>query len=89
MEIFCIIYYICSYISGIPAIIKLIKTKKSNDYSIIEATLTIIGTTAWTIYIFSTEQSMLVYIGTIIDEIMILIWNGLVIKYFKFKDNER
>lgn len=89
MEIFCIIYYICSYISGIPAIIKLIKTKKSNDYSIIEAALTIIGTTAWTIYIFSTEQSILVYIGTIIDEIMILVWNGLVIKYFKFKDNER
>lgn len=89
MEIFCIIYYICSYISGVPAIIKLIKTKKSNDYSIIEAALTIIGTTAWTIYIFSTEQSILVYIGTIIDEIMILIWNGLVIKYFKFKDNER
>ena len=83
MEIFCIIYYICSYISGIPAIIKLIKTKKSNDYSIIEAALTIIGTTAWTIYIFSTEQSILVYIGTIIDEIMILVWNGLVIKYFK------
>lgn len=89
MEIFCIIYYICSYISGIPAIIKLIKTKKSNDYSIIEAALTIIGTTAWTVYIFSTEQSILVYIGTIIDEIMILVWNGLVIKYFKFKDNER
>lgn len=89
MEIFCIIYYICSYISGIPAIVKLIKTKKSNDYSIIEAALTITGTTAWTIYIFSIEQSILVYIGTIIDEIMILIWNGLVIKYFKFKDNER
>lgn len=89
MEIFCIIYYICSYISGIPAIVKLTKTKKSNDYSIIEAALTITGTTAWTIYIFSTEQSILVYIGTIIDEIMILVWNGLVIKYFKFKDNER
>lgn len=89
MEIFCIIYYICSYISGIPAIIKLLKTKKSNDYSIIEVTITIIGTTAWTIYIFSTEQSILVYIGTIIDELMILVWNGLVIKYYKFKNNER
>lgn len=89
MEIFCIIYCICSYISGIPAIIKLLKTKKSNDYSIIEVTITIIGTTAWTIYIFSTEQSILVYIGTIIDELMILVWNGLVIKYYKFKNNER
>ena len=82
MEVFCIIYYICSYTAGIPAIVKLLKIKKSNDYSLIEAILTIVGTTCWTIYIFSTEQSMLVYIGTIIDEIMIVIWNGLVIKYF-------
>ena len=88
MEIFCIIYYICSYISGIPAIVKLLKTKKSNDYSLIEVILTIIGTTCWTIYIFSTEQSILVYIGTILDEIMIVIWNGLVIKYFKIEKKE-
>lgn len=85
MEIFCIIYYVCSYISGIPAIVKLLRTKKSNDYSAIEATLAIIGTTAWTIYIFSTEQSILVYIGTLIDEIIILIWNGLILKYFDFE----
>ena len=88
MEIFCIIYYICSYIVDIPAIIKLIKTKKSNDYSIIESILTIIGVTSWTLYIFSTKQSILLYIGTIIDEILILVWYGLVIKYFKRKEDD-
>lgn len=88
MEIFCMVYYICSYISGIPAIIKLLKTKKSNDYSLIEVILTIVGTTCWTIYIFSTKQSLLVYIGTILDEILAVVWDGLVIKYFKIEKKE-
>jgi uncharacterized protein with PQ loop repeat len=34
MTIFCTIYYILSYIETIPKIIKLIKTKSSNDYSL-------------------------------------------------------
>ena len=34
MTIFCTIYYILSYIETIPQIIKLIKTKSSNDYSL-------------------------------------------------------
>lgn len=83
MEIFCIIYYVLSYISGIPAIVKLIKTKSSNDYSLSTAWLTIIGVTSWTIYIFSSKQSILVYIGTAIDEVLVLIQYGLVLRYFK------
>lgn len=83
MEIFCIIYYVLSYISGIPAIVKLIKTKSSNDYSLSTAWLTIIGVTSWTIYIFSSKQSILVYIGTVIDEVLVLIQYGLVLRYFK------
>lgn len=86
MEIFCIIYYVLSYISGVPAIVKLIKTKSSNDYSLSTAWLTIIGVTSWTIYIFSSIQSILVYIGTAIDEVLILIQYGLVLRYFdKYK----
>lgn len=83
MELFCIVYYICSYIAGIPAIVKLIKTKKSNDYSLAEAIITIVGTTSWTIYIFSTIQSIWVYAGTLLDQVMVLVWDGLIIKYFK------
>lgn len=86
MEIFCIIYYILSYISGVPAIVKLIKTKSSNDYSLSTAWLTIVGVTSWTIYIFSSKQSVLVYIGMAIDEILILVQYGLVLRYFnKYK----
>lgn len=83
MEIFCIIYYVLSYISGIPAIVKLIKTKSSNDYSLSTTWLTIIGVTSWTIYIFNSKQSILVYIGTAIDEVLVLIQYGLVLRYFK------
>lgn len=86
MEIFCIIYYVLSYISGVPAIVKLVKTKSSNDYSLSTAWLTIIGVTSWTIYIFSSKQSILVYIGTAIDEILVLVQYGLVLRYFnKYK----
>lgn len=89
LEIFCVIYYICSYIAGIPAIIKLYKTKQSNDYSIVESIVTMIGTTCWTIYIFGTDQSVIVYIGTIVDEIICLVWNGLIVKYFKFDKEDK
>lgn len=83
MEIFCIIYYVLSYISGIPAIVKLIKTKSSNDYSLSTTWLTVIGVTSWIIYIFNSKQSILVYIGTVIDEVLVLIQYGLVLRYFK------
>lgn len=83
MKIFCIIYYICSYTAAIPAIAKLLKTKSSNDYSLIETCLTLIGTTCWTIYIFSTKQDMILYIGTMLDQIMYGWWNILVIIYYK------
>lgn len=83
MEVFCIIYYVLSYISGVPAIVKLIKTKSSNDYSLSTTWLTIIGVTSWTIYIFSSKQSILVYIGTAIDEVLVLIQYELVLRYFK------
>ena len=34
MAIFCTIYYILAYAQSIPQIIKLLKTKSSNDYSL-------------------------------------------------------
>jgi uncharacterized protein with PQ loop repeat len=78
----------CSYTAAIPAIIKLLKTKRSNDYSIIESCLTLIGTTCWTVYIFSTKQDMILYIGTIADQIMYSWWNILVILYYKRGNNK-
>lgn len=85
MAIFCTIYFICSYICVIPQIIKLIKTKSSNDYSLGMVTLQLIGIICWSLYIFTSIQNILVYIGTIIDLILLLIVDFLILKYYNLK----
>lgn len=85
MVIFCTIYYIFSYIEIIPQIIKLIRTKSSNDYSLGTITLQFIALLSWTIYIFTSTQNIVVYIGTIIDMLLLIFIDILIIKYYKFK----
>ena len=84
MTIFCTIYYILSYIQTVPQIIKLLKTKSSNDYSLGMISLQLIAIISWSLYIFTTQQSIIVYIGTIIDLILLLLIDYLIIKYYKF-----
>ena len=83
MSIFFTIYYILSYIETIPQIVKLINTKSSNDYSLGMITLQFIALISWSIYIFTSQQSMVVYIGTIIN--LILLVDFLILKYYKLK----
>ena len=85
MEIFCTIYYICSYTETIPQVVKLIKTKSSNDYSLGMLLLQLIALICWSIYIFTSQQNIVVYIGTIIDLILLLVVDFLILKYYKFK----
>ena len=85
MTIFCTIYYILSYIETIPQIIKLIKTKSSNDYSLGFVLLQFLALISWSLYIFTSIQSIVVYIGTIIDLIILIIADFLILKYYKFK----
>ena len=84
MAIFCSIYYILSYIETLPQIIKLIRTKSSNDYSLGMILLQLIALICWSLYIFTSKQSIVVYIGTIIDLLLLLFVDFLIIKYFKF-----
>lgn len=85
MTIFCTIYYILSYIETVPQIIKLIKTKSSNDYSLGMLFLQLIALISWSIYIFTSKQSIIVYIGTIIDLLLLLLIDFLILKYYKLK----
>ena len=85
MAIFCTIYYICSYLELIPQIRKLIKTKSSNDYSLGMITLQLFALICWSIYIFTSKQNIVVYIGTVIDLLLLLFVDFLIIKYYKFK----
>lgn len=85
MAIFCTIYYVCSYIQTVPQVIKLIKTKSSNDYSLWQVFLGMIGLICWSIYIFTSSQAMIVYIGTIIDLVLEFLVVGLILAFFDFK----
>ena len=87
MAVFCIIYYVLSYIERIPQIIKLIKTKSSNDYSLGMISIQLLALISWSIYIFTSEQIIIVYIGTIVDLLLLLLADGLILKYYKFTKN--
>ena len=83
MTIFCTIYYICSYIQTVPQVIKLIKTKSSNDYSLWQVFLGMFGLICWSVYIFTSKQSIIVYVGTVIDLILEFLIVGLILRFFK------
>ena len=85
MSIFCTIYYILSYIQAAPQITKLIKTKSSNDYSLGMVSIQLIALIAWSIYIFTSEQDLIVYIGTVLDLLLLFVVDFLIVKYYKFK----
>ncbi len=85
MTIFCTIYYILSYVQTVPQIIKLLKTKSSNDYSLGMIIIQLIALISWSLYIFTSKQSVIVYIGTIIDLILLFLVDFLILKYYKFK----
>lgn len=89
MEIFCTIYYVLSYIYTMPQIIKLIKTKSSNDYSLGMILLQLIALISWSIYIFTSTQNIIVYIGTIIDLLLLIIVDFLILRYYKFEKKNR
>lgn len=84
MSIFCTIYYILSYIETIPQIIKLLKIKSSNDYSLGMILLQFIALISWSLYIFTSIQSIIVYIGTIIDLLLLMFVDFLILKYYRF-----
>ena len=84
MTVFCTIYYVLSYIQTVPQIIKLVKTKSSNDYSLGKIILQLIGIISWSIYIFTSKQNTIVYVGTVIDLVLLLLVDYLIIKYYKF-----
>ena len=89
MAIFCTIYYICSYIQTIPQVVKLLKTKSSNDYSLWQVFLGMFGLICWSIYIFTSKQAMIVYIGTVIDLVLEFLVVGLILVFFNFKNHKK
>ncbi|MCQ2564942.1 MAG: SemiSWEET family transporter [Clostridia bacterium] len=85
MAIFCTLYYICSYICTAPQVFKLIKTKSSNDYSLWAYAISTIGLICWSLYIFTSPQDIIVYIGTVIDLALMVLVDALILAFYKFK----
>ena len=83
MNFFCIMHYICTYIYMIPQLIKLIKTKSSNDYSLGQIFISFFGSICWITYIFTSAQSKILYINTIIEFLLIIIVDFFILKYYK------
>ena len=84
MEIFATVYYVLSYSATIPTIYKLIKTKSSNDYSLVRLLLAYIGILSWTIYIVSCDVAASVIAGAVIDLTLLTIEDLFILKYYKF-----
>ena len=82
MTIFCTLYYFFSYIQIVPQIGKLIKIKTSNDYSLGMITLQLISVISWSLYIFTPNQNIVVYIGTVIDLLLIIFIDLLILRYY-------
>ena len=83
MEIFCTIYYVLNYVKTVPQIVKLIRTRSSGDYSLSMIILQLISMISWSLYIFTSQQSVIVYIGTVIDLVLLVLTDVLIFVYYK------
>ena len=79
MELFCILYYIFSYAQSIPCIIKLVRTKSSNDYSLFMRLFQFIALACWLIYILTTDTSLFVRFLGIFDVFLVGSENVLIL----------
>ena len=82
MDIFVVIYYVLNYIKSIPQIIKLIRTKSAGDYSLGTIWMQFVAVLSWSLYIFTSKQSTLVYIGTVADLLILIITDVLIVMYY-------
>lgn len=82
-NICCMIYYVLSGIEIFPSIVRIIKRKSATDYSLLGTVFTFVGTICWSLYIFLTEQTIFVCIGTITDLFTVILYTIVVFLYHK------
>ena len=80
-NICCIVYYVIATVGALPTIARIIKRKSSTDISKVSVCMDALSTTCWTIYIFLTHQTLLVYVGTVWDFIVVAVYITVVLKY--------
>lgn len=87
--IFYVVYCVIAYMEYFPRLIKLLKTKSSEDYSIGSNILDFIALICWLAYLCTTEQELILYIGAIIDILLCGFFTALVIFYQRTSKNKR
>ena len=85
MVVFCFLYYILSYVQVIPQIIKLIKTKSSDDYSLVQVFFGYFAILFWLVYVAWQNADTFVIVGTAIDFTLMTIVNFFILLYYKSK----
>ena len=85
--VFVTVYYILNYTKSITIIYKAITTKETDDYSLTSVAIAYIANVSWVIYITLTLQSIVVYIGTFVDWLL-LTTVDLFILYYRFKHKD-
>ena len=84
MQIFCILYYIFSFIQTVPCLYKLIKTKSSKDYSLMNRLLQYLALICFTVYILTNPTSDLItIINGFIDLGLLTLENIFILIYRK------
>lgn len=81
-QIFYVIYCILCYVEYFPRLIKLIKTKSSSDYSKGSTVISLVGMFCWVIYLFTTDQDLILYLGAVIDILLNVVFAFLVFRYY-------
>lgn len=85
---FLIAYYILSFAQSVPCVYKLIKTKSSKDYSLLNRLCQYIALVCFTIYIFTNSTSTIpVKVIGIIDLLLLTTENILILLYRKGNNN--
>lgn len=80
-DILLAIVAICTFVSYMPQVIKILKTKKSNDISICSWILWVISSSSYTLYAYIASTDIMLQIETTIELIFCITILILSIKY--------
>ena len=80
-----IIYYILSMCQSIPFIVKILRTRSSNDFSLLNRLLQYTALLCFTIYLTLGNDHTIIKIIGYIDVAILTTENILILKYYKKK----
>lgn len=86
-HILIIAYYILSMCQSIPFIVKILRTKSSNDFSLLNRLLQYTALLCFTIYLTLGTDPIIIKIIGYVDLAVLTLENILILKYYKRKES--